>query len=36
MRSFPFAITFDISDEYSVLMVLSSKVSRLRKPITWA
>ena len=36
MRSLPFAITFDISEEYSVLIVLSSKVSRFRKPITWA
>jgi hypothetical protein len=36
MRSFPLAITFDISDEYSVEMSLSSKVSRLRKPMTSA
>ena len=36
MRSFPLAMTLDISDEYSVLMSLSSKVMRLRKPITRA
>ena len=36
MRSLPLAITFDINEEYSVLMVLSSKVSRFRNPITWA
>jgi hypothetical protein len=34
MRSFPFAMTFDMSDEYSVLMSESSNVIRFRKPIT--
>ena len=34
--SLPLAITLDMSDEYSVLMSLSSKVMRLRKPSTVA
>ena len=34
MRSLPFAITFDISDEYSVEMSLSSNEMRFLKPST--
>ncbi len=36
IRPLPFAITFDMSAEYSVLMSVSSKCLNILKPITFS